>query len=472
MSDRVSDLADLTLAAAADGIRQRKFSSWEITQACLARIGAWQKHTNAFLAVDQGGALKAAARADALTVRGAASGVLHGVPLAHKDIFARANTLVSIGSKIPDRPAIETATVLSRLDAAGAIELGALNLVEFAAGATGHNAYFGDCRNPWNNERIPGGSSSGSAAAVAARMAMGALGTDTAGSIRVPAHFCGVVGLRPTYGRVSRHGVFPRAWSLDTVGPLARTAEDAALLLQAIAGEDPFDSAAEAVAVPNFRAELNRPLAGMRLGVPKNGYYSEIDPGIAALLEASRAVLAKLGAVLVEVETPDPAPLTALAVAIGRAEGAAIHGAWLASRPGDYSPGIREAMEVGLFVPAPRYIDALRQRGLLLKRWLDEVFDKVEVLHTPAFGLPTPTLAECAADASSPKASDAYGRFTWPFAFLGLPAIVAPVGFQQDGMPAGMQLVGRPFAESLLLNAAHLYQRETGWHQKAPVLPK
>ncbi len=472
MSDRVSDLADLSLAAAADGIRQRKFSAWELTQACLARIAAWQPHTNAFLAVDRGGALKAAARADALIARGAASGALHGIPLAHKDIFSRANTLVSVGSKIPDRPATETATVLARLDAAGAIEVGALHLVEFAAGITGHNAHFGDCRNPWKIDRVPGGSSSGSAAATSARMVMGALGTDTGGSIRVPAHFCGVVGLRPTYGRVSRHGAFPRAWSLDTVGPLARTAEDAALLLQVIAGGDPLDSAAEAVAVPDYRAELAQPLAAIRVGVPKNGYFTEIDPGIAALLEASRAALAKLGAVLVEIETPDPEPLTALALTIGRAEAAAIHGDWIAKRAADYGPGVRETMEVGLFVPAPRYIDALRHRGLMLKRWLEEVFGKVDLLHVPAFGAPTPTLAESAPDGPAPPSVAAYGRFTWPFAFLGLPSIVVPVGFQKDGLPAGMQLVGRPFAEPLLLNAAHLYQRETGWHEKPPALPK
>mgnify|MGYP001344368947 CR=1 FL=1 len=468
----MTDLAELTLAAAADGIRQRKFSSWELTQACLARIGAWQKHTNAFLAIDHGGALKAAARADALAARGAAGGPLHGVPLAHKDIFARANTLVTNGSRICDRPGTETASVLARLDAAGAIDLGALNLVEFAAGATGHNAHFGDCRNPWNPERVPGGSSSGSAAAVAARMAMAALGTDTGGSVRLPAHYCGIVGLRPTYGRVSRHGVFPRAWSLDTVGPMARTAEDAALLLQAIAGADPLDSAAEDVPVPDYRTALLRPLTGVRIGVPKSAYYTEIDSGIGSLLEASRAELARLGAELVEIETPDPAPLTALAVAIGRAEGAAIHGEWLASRPGDYGPGIREALEVGLFVPATRYIDALRQRGPLLKRWLDEVWSKVELLHVPVYGQPTPTLEKAAADAGSPHASDMFGRFTWPFGFLGLPSIVVPMGFQQDGMPAGMQLVGRPFAEALLLNAAHLYQRATGWHEKAPPLPK
>jgi aspartyl-tRNA(Asn)/glutamyl-tRNA(Gln) amidotransferase subunit A len=468
----MTDLADLTLAAAADGIRQRKYTSWEVTQACLARIAAWQKHTNAFLAIDHGGALKAAARADALNARGAGTGVLHGVPLAHKDIFSRANTLVSIGSNMPDRPATETATVLARLDAAGAIELGALNLVEFAAGITGHNAHFGDCRNPWKPDRVPGGSSSGSAAAVAARMVMGALGTDTGGSIRVPAHFCGVVGLRPTYGRVSRHGVFPRAWSLDTVGPLARTAEDAALLLQVIAGEDPFDSAAEAVHVPNYRASLTQPLAAIRVGVPKNRYFTEIDSGIASLLEASRAALAKQGAVLVELETPDPEPLNTLAITIGRAEAASIHAEWIAKRPGDYGPGVREGMEVGLFVPAPRYIDALRHRGLMLKRWLEEVFDKVELLHVPAFAAPTPTLAETAPNGPAPPSAAVYGRFTWPFSFLGLPSLVVPVGFQSDGMPAAMQLVGRPFAEALLLNAAHLYQRAAGWHEKAPPPPK
>jgi aspartyl-tRNA(Asn)/glutamyl-tRNA(Gln) amidotransferase subunit A len=467
----MTELADLSLAAAADGIRRRRFSSWELTQACLKRITAWQPKINAFLAVDNGGALKTAARADAATAAGTAAGALHGIPVAHKDIFARANMLVSIGSKIPSTPATETATVLSRLDAAGAIELGALNLVEFGAGITGHNANFGDCRNPWNLERIPGGSSSGSAAAVAARMVYGALGTDTGGSIRAPAHFCGVVGLRPTYGRVSRHGVFPRAWSLDTVGPLARTAEDAAVLLQVAAGADPLDSSAEPVAVPDYRAELVRPLAGIRLGAPKGGYFAEVDPGIAALLEQSRAALVKLGANLVEVETPDPELLTSLALTMTRAEAAAIHADWIATRGADYTPGVREGMEVGLFIPATRYLDAQRHRGRLLKQWLDEVFANVDLLHAPVFGAPTPTLAESAPDSPTPPSVVVYGRYTWPFAFLGLPSISVPIGFQPDGMPAALQLVGRPFAEGLLLNAAHIYQRETGWHEKAPPLP-
>jgi aspartyl-tRNA(Asn)/glutamyl-tRNA(Gln) amidotransferase subunit A len=467
----MTDLAELTLSAAADGLRRRRFSSWELTQACLKRVSQWQPKVNAFLAVDHGGALKTAARADAATAAGTAVGALHGIPLAHKDIFARANTLVSVGSKIPTAPATETATVLARLDAAGAIEIGALNLVEFGAGITGHNANFGDCRNPWNPERIPGGSSSGSAAAVAARMVFGAFGTDTGGSIRVPAHFCGVVGLRPTYGRVSRHGVFPRAWSLDTVGPLARTAEDAAMLLQIAAGADPLDSSAEPVAVPDYRAELVRPLAGIRLGVPKNKYFAEVDPGIAALLEQSRAALVKLGAMLVEVETPDPEVLTALALTMSRAEAAAIHADWMATRGADYTPGVREGMEVGLFIPATRYLDAQRHRGRLLKQWLDAVFASADLLHVPVFGMPTPTLADSSPQSPNPPSVAVYGRYTWPFAFLGLPSISVPIGFQPDGMPAAMQLVGRPFAEGLLLNAAHLYQRDTGWHEKPPALP-
>jgi aspartyl-tRNA(Asn)/glutamyl-tRNA(Gln) amidotransferase subunit A len=392
------------------------------------------------------------------------------VPFAHKDIFARANTLVSVGSKIPDRPSTETATVLARFDAAGALDLGALNLVEFAAGPTGHNAHFGDCRNPWNPDRITGGSSSGSAAAVAARLVMGALGTDTGGSVRVPAHACGIVGLRPTYGRVSRHGVFPRAWSLDAIGPMARTAEDAALMLQVVAGADPLDADAEAVPVPDYLAEIARPLAAVRIGIPKGAYFDRVDAGTGALLEGSRAVLAKLGMVPVEVEPPNPAALTERAITIVRAEGAAIHADWMAVRPDDYGPGIRESMDVGLFIPALHYIDAQRQRGMLLKRWLDEVFSKADVLMTPVFGGPTPTIAETVP--GGPDAIGAgYGHFTWPFAYLGLPSISVPIGFQPDGMPAGMQLIGRPFAEGLLLNVAHLYQRETGWHEKAPALP-
>jgi len=467
----MNDLAELSLAAAADGIRRRRFSSWELTQACLKRIGAWQPHTKAFIALDHGGALKAAAQADAATARGVGGGALHGVPLAHKDIFFRANTIVSAGSKILDKPGTETATVLARLDAAGAIDIGALNLHEFASGPTGHNAHFGDCRNPWNGARVTGGSSSGSAAAVASRMVFASLGTDTGGSIRVPAHFCGITGLRPTLGRVSKYGVFPRAWSFDTIGPMARTAEDAALLLQAVAGADPADADAESVPVPDYAAGLARPIRDVRIGVPKGAYFTDIDGGIASLLDAARTALAKLGAVLVEVETPDPAPLNALMTVVSLAEGASIHAEWFAARPGDYGPGTREPMETGLYLPALRYLEAQRQRGRVLKQWLETVFDKADVLLTPVFDRPTPELEATQPGRPDAPTVGAYGRFTTLFAYLGLPALTVPIGFQADGMPAGMQLIGRPFAEAELLNVAHVYQLENRWHEKAPALP-
>jgi len=299
-----------------------------------------------------------------------------------------------------------------------------------------------------------------------------ALGTDTGGSIRVPAHFCGITGLRPTLGRVSKHGVFPRAWSFDTIGPMARNAEDAAHLLQAVAGPDPLDADAEAVGVPDYMAALMQPLAGLRVGVPRGAYFTEIDPGIAALLEQSRGALAKLGATLVELETPDPAPLNSLMMTMSQAEGAAIHADWLAKRPGDYGPGIREPMELGLYIPAVHYLEAQRQRGRVLKQWIETVFGAVDVLHTPVFDSPTPALADTVPGKPDSPTVGHYGRFTTMFAFLGLPSLSVPVGFQPDGMPAAMQLVGRPFAEAQLLNAAHLYQRETGWHEKAPALPK
>jgi aspartyl-tRNA(Asn)/glutamyl-tRNA(Gln) amidotransferase subunit A len=470
----MSELPTLTLAAAAEGVQQRRFSSWELTSACAKRIAEWQPAVNCFIAVDAGSALKAALVADTKLARGEALGPLHGVPLAHKDIFARAGTVMTAGSIILGELGDSTAAVLERLDAAGAIDLGALNLSEFAAGATGHNRHYGTAHNPWDKSRVPGGSSSGSAIAVAARLVFGSLGTDTGGSIRLPAHFCGVVGLRPTTGRVSRRGVFPRAWSADSVGPLARTCEDAALLLQTIAGADASDDSAEAgIPVPSYRAALAQPLAGLRIGIPNNFFFDGIDGGIARLIEEAKAVLQKLGCAIVPLDVPDPARLIDFANIIARAEAAAIHEEWLRQRPADYDHGVREPTETGLFIPAVHYIKAQRQRGPALKAYLDEVFGKADVLLTPVFEQPTPKLDDTApvSEEAIARIWSIFGRLTRPFNYLGLPALTVPCGFQPDGMPAGMQLVGPPFAEARLLNLGHLYQRETGWHERVPALP-
>ncbi len=462
-----------TLAGAASLLSAGAVTATALTEACLARIDRLQPHLNAFLTVDADHALAAAGEADARRAQGAARSPLDGIPLAHKDLFHRAGRVTTAGSIIlRGEPAAETATVLSRLDAAGAVELGALNMSEFAAGATGHNRHYGDCRNPWNIERTPGGSSSGSGAAVAARLVFGSLGSDTGGSIRIPAHFNGLVGLRPTYGRVSRFGVVPRSWSADTVGPLARTVEDAALILATIAGADPLDPAAEAVPTADYAAALDAPLTGRRIAVPARYFFDLVEDGVRALLDDALDAFRSLGAEVVETAVPDPEHPFRLAQVIAKAEAASIHGEWMRARPHDYDYGIREEMEAGMFVSAPQYLQALRLRGPILQDWLDTVFAQADLLFTPVYEYATPTMADCAPTSgeSAAKIMATFGRCTRVFSYLGLPALTVPCGFQADGMPAGFQLVGRPFAEAALFNAGHRYQNETGWHERIPDL--
>jgi aspartyl-tRNA(Asn)/glutamyl-tRNA(Gln) amidotransferase subunit A len=465
------DLAFLTLAQAAAGVRIRQFSASELVEACLGRIAAHNPPLNCFLEVAADSARAAAAAADRAFYRGDAVGSLHGVPLAHKDLFDRALRPATAAAKIR-RAAIapRTATALARLDAAGAIDMGPLHLAEFAAGATGHNVHLGTCLNPWDPARTPGGSSTGSAVAVAARLAFGSLGSDTGGSIRLPAHFCGVAGLRPTYGRVSRAGVMARSWSMDAVGPLARTVEDAALLLHAIAGADDADPTAADIAVPDYRATLEQPLAGTRIGVPIDFFYSRLAPAIRTAIEASLAVYRDLGAVVVPVDVPEIERAFALAQVIAKVEAAALHEPWIKHRADDYAPGIRSEMEAGLLIPAVRYVDALRKRGSLLDAFL-RLFERIDLLHTPVYDDLTPAMADLdpqsAAVAQHVMAT--FGRLTRPFSYLGVPALAVPCGFA-DGMPVGFQLVGRPFDEARLLNAGHLYQQATEWHRRVPPL--
>lgn len=465
--------ADLTLSAAAALLRAGGISARELAAACLDRIERQQPLLNTFLTVDAEGALAAAAASDARRARGEARGPLDGIPVAHKDLFDRAGRVTTAGSiLLNDRVAQGTATVLARLDAAGAIEIGTLGASEFAAGATGHNRHHGDCRNPWDPARIPGGSSGASAAAVAARQVFASLGTDTGGSVRMPAHFCGTVGLRPSQGRVSRRGIFPRSWSMDTAGPLARTAEDAALLLQAIAGTDADDATAEAVPVPDYSATLGKPVAGLRIGVPTRYFFDEVDGGIRVLLDAALDAFTGLGAAVAPVDVPDPSVPFRLALIVLKAEAAAVHEDWMRNRPDSYDHGIREGMESGLSVSAVDYLRAVRERGPALERWLAGPLSQADVLFTPVLDDPTPTLAESAvADAAgAARVMARFGRCTRPFSFLGLPAMSVPCGFQPDGMPAGFQLIGRPFAEATLLRLGHAYRKVTDWHDHAPAI--
>ena len=451
----MSALAELSLAEASALLGARRASARELAESCLARIAGAGRAVNAFLAVDAEGALAAARAADERRARGAPLGPLDGIPLAHKDIFARAGRRLTCGSIIYDAVPAQTAPVLAKLDAAGAADLGPLHLAEFAAGATGHNRHHGACRNPWNRERIPGGSSSGSAAAVAARLVYGSLGTDTGGSLRLPAHFCGVTALRPTLGRVSLAGVFPRAWTMDAVGPMARTAEDLSLIFAAIA-----EGAAPAGA----------PGAKLRIGIPGRFFFERVEPGIGDLIEAARAAFARLGAESVAVDNPDPAPLFGHALVLAQAEAAAIHRRWIAARRADYGHGTVEGIEPGFAVAAHDYAESLAAREPARRAWADDVFARCDLLLTPVFEHATPLLDDC--DPARPGAMREvlarFGRCTRPFSYLGLPALALPCGFQPDGMPAALQLVARPGAEGLLLAAGEAYQRETGWHRRAP----
>jgi aspartyl-tRNA(Asn)/glutamyl-tRNA(Gln) amidotransferase subunit A len=456
---------------AARALAAREVSSVELTQACLAQAQAVNPSLNCFLSIDADPALEAAGAADARRARGEARGPLDGVPLAHKDMFQRAGRRTTGGSLIRrDFIATRDSAVAGKLDAAGAVWLGSLNMSEFAANPAGHNVHYGHCRNPWDPECITGGSSSGSASAVAARACFGSIGSDTGGSVRVPASVCGVVGLKPTYGRVSRRGALPRSWSLDAIGPLARTAEDCALLTGAIAGRDPLDPSSADLPVPDYRAQLDRGIAGLRVGVPGNFFFDDLDASVRERLDAALEVLESLGGRRVEVTVPDQNRLFAVSDALGKAEAATLHGRWIRERPEDYSLFVRSRIEAGFHIPATRYLEALAMRGRILDDFVRRAFAGADVLFTPVVSVQVPTLAETEVGTPADVQRVIVGltRCTRNVNFLGLPGLSVPCGFTANGMPAGFQLIGRPFAEATLLRAGHAYQQATAWHHTPP----
>jgi aspartyl-tRNA(Asn)/glutamyl-tRNA(Gln) amidotransferase subunit A len=466
-----AQLLNQSLCEIAQAIRRKKVSSLEVTRACLERAQAVQPAINCFIAIEADEALRAARAADRAIKRGAKLGPLHGVPLAHKDMYYRAGRVTTAGSKIlrDYRPTV-TATVAQRMAAAGAIWLGNLNMAEFAANPTGHNEHWGDCCNPWNPEYITGGSSSGSGAAVAARACFGALGSDTGGSIRLPAAANGVVGLKPTYGRVSRYALLPRVWSLDTVGPLTRTVRDCARLTMVIAGDDPNDPTASTLPVPRYERLLDRRIRGLKIGVPRNHFYDGITTDVQRAMDASLAVLRACGARIVAVDVPDLQHTYQLTNAIGQVESATIYANWLRERPQDFSTVVRTRSEAGLLVPAVSYLEALNARARIAADFVHQVFGRVDVLHAPVMTMPLPTRAETAPGSNS-DVMDMLARITRntrPINFLGLPSLAVPAGFADNGLPVGFQLIGRPFDEATLFKAGDAYQAETNWHACTP----
>lgn len=466
------NLENWSLVEVADAIRSRRATSREVVETCLARIDAWQPRINAFAAVLADSARAAADRADAAVAAGVPLGPLHGVPLAHKDMFFRTSRRSSLGShNAPPASGAGESSLLGRLDAAGAIEIGTLNMCEFALGPTGHNAWLGDCRNPWHTEHIACGSSSGGGAAIAARLAYGGFGSDTGGSVRLPASACGVLGLKPTNGRVTLAGMMPLSPSVDVPGIFARSARDVARLLGIVAGHDPRDPRSSGLPVPDYEAGIERGIAGLRIGVPQNFFLEGVAVDVAERVAESLRVLAEPGAVIVPVEVPAPEHLTELSRVLVYSEAAAIHGPWLREHAERYSPQVRMRAATGLAIPAAAYQQAQQLRSGILRRFVDAVFSTCDVLHLPTLGIPVPTLAETDVGGSAAmwEKIAVLVRCTAPFNYLGLPALSVPCGFTDNGLPTSFQLVGRPFAEATLLGAAHAYEGATDWLRRTPV---
>jgi len=464
------ELAGLSLAQAGRVLAEGRVSAAELLEAVLPRVERTNPRLRAFLRVDAAAARRQARALDAEQAANGARGPLHGIPMAHKDMFHRAGTPSSYGSGIPQPVPQATANVLERLDAAGAVSFGVLNMAEFALGPTGHNWTYGHCRNPWNPDYITGGSSSGPAAAVAARMAFAALGSDTGASIRLPAACCGVTGLKPTTGRVSRAGALVLSASLDTIGPLARSAHDCALLMNAIAGHDAGDPTTASTEPPDYLAGIDRPIAGLRVGVPVGWFDEDLDPDVARVMQASRDTLRRLGCRLVPVQCPDMEAIDAAGALVMASEGAAQHANLLREQGPRYARQVVRRLERGIAIPATAYIDALRWRSVALARFSRAVFDSADVLHTPIMAMRTPRIQDT--DLQDGEVLDRLlsrlTRLLRPFNYLGLPALSLPAGRDTNGLPIGMQLVARPMGEALLLRLGHAWQSATDWHVARP----
>ena len=471
-SAETNELCWLSMADLGRMIATKEVSPVEVVRAHLDRISALDARLRAFITVCADSALQSARASEADLMAGKVAGPLHGVPWAPKDLYSTKGVRTTGGSKIlGDSVPAADATVVARLGAAGAIVLGKLNMHEFAYGPEGLNAHYGDARNPWDARahRITGGSSSGSGAAVAAGLAPGSLGSDTGGSIRIPASLCGITGLKPTYGRVSRAGVLPLAWSMDHVGPMTRTARDCALMLNAIAGYDPADPTTSVLPVPDYTAALRGDVKGLRVGLLCAHFTDVATAEVRAAVEAAAEQLERAGAILDEVNLAGVLHVAAASSAIVASEALAYHAGWMRSRPQDYQPDVRERLRMGAFVSGAHYVRAQQLRALVRSE-IDEALAKRDVLLAPATPIPAPVLGEretTLGDGTSDVRA-ALIRLTRPFNYSGHPAGAAPCGFTAGGLPIGLQIVGRPFDEATVLRVVDAYQRLTDWHTRRP----
>jgi aspartyl-tRNA(Asn)/glutamyl-tRNA(Gln) amidotransferase subunit A len=455
---------DWTLTQASEQVRRGKISPVELTRACLSRIEKLNPKINAYITVMAEQSLAQARDLEAELRAGKSRGPLHGIPIALKDLFDTAGVRTTCASAVfADRIPSEDAEVVRRLKAAGAVIVGKTNMHEFAYGATSIPSHYGAVHNPWNLDCIAGGSSGGSAAAVAAGMCFGAMGSDTGGSIREPSSFCGVSGLKPTYGRVSVRGVVPLSWSLDHVGPICRTAADTALMLEAIAGYDPLDTNCVDWPVDRYAQAMHAKTATLKIGVVRRIFFDQLDSQVEAAINAALDVIGKLTAGVRDAELPSyqPLPLTDV-------EAYAYHTPYLTKTPELYQPSTLARLKGGATISASAYAEARRELDRL-RRVVGSVFSSADLLVTPTTPRAALTIVEGAREELPlPGRVSPLLRNTRPFDIFGLPTVSIPCGFTRDSLPIGLQISGPRFGESRVLALAHAYQQATDWHTRRP----
>jgi aspartyl-tRNA(Asn)/glutamyl-tRNA(Gln) amidotransferase subunit A len=456
-------LTDLTLVEAAQRIARREISPLEITGAYLERIQDLDSRLNCFITLTAGQAVQRARQAEQALAKGVTIGLLPGIPLAVKDLYETRGVRTTAGSTFFSEyiPEVDAAAV-ERLELAGAVLLGKLNMHEIALGVTNVNPHYGPCHNPWALERVSGGSSGGSAAALAAGLCLGALGTDTGGSIRIPAALCGVVGLKPTRGRVSLRGVIPLSWNSDHAGPMARRVEDVALLLQVIAGYDPRDAYSLDVAVEDYQSQLRDGVHGWRVALADDEFFNEADAGVLECVRQAGRVFEQLGATVEAVPLPGAHQAAQANGLMVVADAAAYHRDRLEENPTGFGTDVLERLNTGRNLALHEYIRAARMRTLVLRQF-EQFFQDYDILLTPATPITAPLIEGQDAIAQARLLT----RFTAPFNLTGLPALSLPCGFV-EGLPVGLQIVARPWAEAQVLRAAYAYEQATEWHLRQP----